>query len=173
MDRVQVSEIPEEGLSLSVKEDPGALDLTITGVRFLEPISVDVFLVEAEKAVMTTGRITVPVAFECVRCLREFPASLDIPLSTQFVPAPPQLPSGEHPMPPEQAEDYYYRDDAIVLDDLVRQEVLLAVPFSPQCRDECRGLCAQCGQDLNRGECTCAPPPDPRWAVLRQHLKGK
>lgn len=173
MAEVKVSEIPEEGLSLSVREDPAALDLTVPGVRFLEPIAVDVFLVKAATVVTTTGRITVPVAFECVRCLREFPAALDIPLSTQFVPAPPQLPSGEHPMPPEQAEDYYYRDDVIVLDDLVREEVLLAVPFSPQCRADCRGLCAQCGQDLNRGECTCAPPPDPRWAVLRQHLKGK
>ncbi len=172
MDRVQVSEIPEEGLSLSVKEDPAALDLAVGGGRFLEPISVDLFLIKAEKAVLVTGRITAPVAFECVRCLREFPASLDIPVSTQFVPPAP-LPSGEHPMPPEQAEDYYCRDDVIVLDDLVRQEVLLAVPFNPQCRDDCRGLCVQCGQDLNRGACSCAPPPDPRWAVLRQHLKGK
>lgn len=172
MDRVQVSEIPEEGLSLSVKEDPAALDLVVPGVRFLEPVAVDIFLVEAEQAVLATGRITVPVAFECVRCLREFPAALDIPISTQFVP-PPSLPLGEHPMPSDKAEDYYYRDDGIVLDDLVRQEVLLAVPFNPQCRDDCRGLCAQCGQDLNKGACACAPPPDPRWAVLRQQLKGK
>ncbi|TAL10941.1 MAG: DUF177 domain-containing protein [Nitrospirae bacterium] len=172
MAEVKVSEIPDEGLSLSVKEDPAALDLAATGVRFLEPVAVDVFLVKADKAVMATGRIAVPVAFECVRCLREFPASLDIPISTQFVP-PPELPLGEHPMPPDEAEDYYYRDDGIVLDDLVRQEVLLAVPFNPQCRDDCRGLCAQCGQDLNRGACACAPPPDPRWTVLRQHLKGK
>lgn len=172
MAEVKVSEIPEEGLSLSVREDPAALDLTVPGGRFGEPISVDVFLVKTEKAVLATGRITAPVAFECVRCLREFPASLDIPLSTQFVP-PPQLPSGEHPMPPDEAEDYYYRDDVIVLDDLVREEVLLAVPFNPQCRAECLGLCPQCGQDLNRGRCACAPPPDPRWAVLRQHLKGK
>jgi uncharacterized protein len=172
MAEVKVSEIPEEGLSLSVKEDPAALDLTVTGVRFVEPIAVDVFLVKAEQAVMATGRIMVPVAFECVRCLREFPASLDIPISTQFVPPPP-VSSGEHPMPSEQAEDYYYREDVIVLDDLARQEVLLAVPFSPQCRADCRGLCAQCGQDLNRGECACAPPPDPRWSVLRQHLKRK
>ena len=172
MAEVKVSEIPEEGLRLSVREDPAALDLTMPGGRFLEPISVDVFLVKAEKAVLATGRIMAPVAFECVRCLREFPASLDIPLSTQFVP-PPQLPSGEHPMPPDEAEDYYYRDDVIVLDDLVREEVLLAVPFNPQCRAECLGLCPLCGQDLNRGRCACAPPPDPRWAVLRQHLKGK
>ena len=172
MAEVKVSEIPEEGLSLSVREDPAALDLTVPGGRFWEPISVDVFLVKTEKAVLATGRITAPVAFECVRCLREFPASLDIPLSTQFVP-PPQLPSGEHPMPPDEAEDYYYRDDVIVLDDLVREEVLLAVPFNPQCRAECLGLCPQCGQDLNRGRCACAPSPDPRWAVLRQQLKGK
>lgn len=172
MAEVKVSEIPEEGLSLSVEEDPAALDLTATGVRFSEPIAVDVVLTKAEKAVMATGRIMAPVAFECVRCLREFPSALDIPISTQFVPPPP-VPSGEHPMPSEQAEDYHYRDDVIVLDDLVREEVLLAVPFSPQCRADCRGLCAQCGQDLNRGECACAPPPDPRWAVLRQHLKRK
>ena len=172
MAQVKVSEIPEEGLSLSVKEDPAALDLRVDGVRFLEPITVDVFLSRAGQAVTAAGRITVPVAFECVRCLREFPGALDIPIATQFVP-PPELPLGEHPMPPEEAEDYYYRDDVIVLDDLVREEVLLAVPFNPQCRADCRGLCAQCGQDLNRGACSCAPPPDPRWAVLRQHLKGK
>ena len=172
MTEVKVSEIPEEGLSLSLREDPAALDLTVPGGRFLEPVSVDVFLVKADKAVLATGRITVPVAFECVRCLREFPASLDIPVSTQFLP-PPELPLGEHPMPPDEAEDYYYRDDAIVLDDLVREEVLLAVPFNPQCRAECLGLCPQCGQDLNKERCACAPPPDHRWAVLRQHLKGK
>src|SRR3989454_3951410 len=39
---------------------------------------------------------------------------------------------------------------------------ILAVPFSPQCRADCRGLCPQCGQDLNVGACACAPPPDPR-----------
>src|SRR2546422_132133 len=71
------------------------------------------------------------------------------------------------------AEDYYYQDDVVVLDDLVRQEVILAVPFSPQCRADCRGLCPQCGQDLNVGACACAPPPDPRWAALREYLKGK
>jgi uncharacterized protein len=76
-------------------------------------------------------------------------------------------------MPTEEAENYYYRDEVLILDDLVRQEVILAVPFSPQCRAECRGLCPQCGQDLNAETCSCAPPPDPRWAVLREYLKKK
>jgi len=173
MAQVQVSEIPDEGLSLSFQAAPAELELTAPGVRFLEPVSVDMALVKTAKAVRTTGRIRVPVIFECVRCLREVPSSLDIPVSTQFLETPPPWSLGEHPMPSEQAEDYYYRDDVLVLDDLVRQEVLLAVPFSPQCKVECRGLCSQCGQDLNMGTCACAPPPDPRWAVLREHMKGK
>jgi uncharacterized protein len=171
MAQVKVSEIPDEGLRLSFKAEPAELELTVPGVRFLAPIAVDLVLVKAAKAVAATGRITAPAAFECVRCLREFPAPLDIPVSTQFLSAPPPWSPGEHVMPSEQAEDYYYRDDVLVLDDLVRQEVILAVPFSPQCKADCLGLCAQCGQDLNVRRCTCAPPPDPRWAVLREHLK--
>ncbi len=171
MKQVCVSDIPAEGLQLAFTEDPAELDVTVRGTRFLQPISVEVLLAKAESAITATGRIAVPVAHECVRCLREFPAPLDIPVDAQFLPTPPTFAAGEHRMPREEAEHYYYRNDVVVLDDLVRQEVLLAVPFSPQCRAECRGLCGQCGQDLNAGACTCAPPPDPRLAVLREYLK--
>src|SRR3989442_5983521 len=101
------------------------------------------------------------------------PAPLSILVGSAFRPALRRLRPGEYRMPSEEAEDYYYLDDVVVLDDLVRQEVILAVPFSPQCRVDCRGLCPQCGQDLNVGTCACAPPPDTRWAVLREYLKGK
>jgi uncharacterized protein len=171
MAEVKVSDIPEEGLNLSFREDAAELDLAVPSTRFLEPIAVDVVLTKAAGTINATGRITAPVAFECVRCLREFPAPLEIPVATQFLPAEPSIPTGEHPMPPDQAEDYYYRDEVVVLDDMVRQEVILAVPFSPQCKADCRGLCPQCGTDLNAGPCGCAPPPDPRWKALREHLK--
>ncbi|MBE0594386.1 MAG: DUF177 domain-containing protein, partial [Gemmatimonadales bacterium] len=55
---------------------------------------------------------------------------------------------------------------------MVREELLLAAPTYLACRDDCRGLCAQCGKDLNDGPCSCEPEPDPRWAVLRA-LKGQ
>lgn len=173
MTQVVASKIPAEGLSLTFTEDPAALEVAVRGVRFLQPLSVEVLLVMAGSAVTVTGRIAVPVAFECVRCLREFPAALDIPVAAKFMPALPSLAPGQHPMPEDEAEDYYYRDDVVVLDDLVRQEVLLALSLSPQCRPECRGLCGQCGQDLNVGTCTCGPPPDPRLAVLREYLKKR
>ena len=173
MTQIPIAEIPEEGLPLSYSEDPAELDLAVSGVCFLQPIAVDLILVKAAQAISATGRVKTSVTCECVRCLSRLLVPLDVPVATQFLPALPLLPPGEYQMPSEAAEDYYYQDDVVVLDDLVRQEVILAVPFRPQCRADCRGLCPQCGQDLNVGTCACAPPPDPRWAALREYLKGK
>lgn len=172
MTQVRISDIPAEGLQVQCAEDPVTLDVTAVGTRFIEPIVVDVWLAKAGHAITVTGQLTSPVAFECVRCLREFPSVLEVPVEAQFLPPPPALTPGEHRMPVEEAEEYYYRDDIVVLDDLVRQEMLLAMPFNPQCRSDCQGLCVQCGQDLNAGPCACAPPPrDPRLAVLQKYLK--
>ena len=173
MTQIPIAEIPEEGLPLSYSEDPAELDLAVSGVCFLQPIAVDLILVKAAQAISATGRVKTSVTCECVRCLSRLLVPLDVPVATQFLPALPPLPPGEYQMPSEAAEDYYYQDDVVVLDDLVRQEVILAVPFRPQCRADCRGLCPQCGQDLNVGTCACATPPDPRWAVLREYLKGR
>ncbi|TLY38179.1 MAG: DUF177 domain-containing protein [Nitrospirae bacterium] len=60
-----------------------------------------------------------------------------------------------------------------MVDDLVRQEALLAMPLTPQCREDCRGLCPQCGQDLNAESCACGPPPDPRLSVLLESLQQR
>jgi uncharacterized protein len=56
---------------------------------------------------------------------------------------------------------------------VVREELGLAVPKFLECRDDCRGLCPNCGKDLNAGPCGCAAPAvDPRWRALAD-LKGK
>jgi uncharacterized protein len=52
------------------------------------------------------------------------------------------------------------------LGEMVREELILAVPPYVLCREDCRGLCPQCGNDLNEGPCSCSPEPDPRWAKL-------
>ena len=57
----------------------------------------------------------------------------------------------------------------------VRESLILEEPIQLHCRPDCRGLCPQCGQDLNRGECGCTPPSDPRWHALerlRADLEG-
>jgi len=94
MTRVPIAEIPEEGLPLSYSEDPAELDLAVSGVRFPQPIAVDLVLVKAAQLISATGRIKASVMCECVRCLSPFLVQLDIPVATQFVPAQPLLPQG-------------------------------------------------------------------------------
>jgi uncharacterized protein len=66
------------------------------------------------------------------------------------------------------AEDELYPivDDTIDLGPLVRDAIVLELPMAPLCREDCRGLCPQCGADRNEGDCSCAAPKDPRWANL-------
>jgi uncharacterized protein len=53
---------------------------------------------------------------------------------------------------------------------MVRDAVLLDVPFAPLCRPECLGLCERCGGDRNLGECSCVETVDPRWADLERFI---
>ena len=63
-------------------------------------------------------------------------------------------------------EWYPIVDDTIDLGPLVRDAIVLDLPAAPLCREDCRGLCPQCGADRNEGDCSCAAPKDPRWANL-------
>jgi len=70
-------------------------------------------------------------------------------------------------------ETSYYSDDQIDLGELMREQFYLALPMKPLCRDDCRGLCPQCGTNLNAGTCDCSPVwEDPRLAALKA-IKGK
>jgi uncharacterized protein len=166
-----VSKIPAQGIQLSFSEAPSELELAAAGAQFHEPIAVDVMLRKIGDSVSVTGEISARVMFECVRCLREFLSSLRISVDAQFFPGPVAVAAGEHVMPADEAENYYYGQDVLILDDLVRQELLLAIPFNPQCKPDCRGLCSQCGQDLNLGACQCRLPASSQLSALRHSYK--
>ena len=65
-------------------------------------------------------------------------------------------------------EAYRYEGDTIDLAPLVHDAVFLELPLTPLCRETCRGLCVQCGIDLNDDTCECPAPVDPRWAKLTE-----
>ncbi len=63
-------------------------------------------------------------------------------------------------------------DMRLDLDELVREDVFLAMPVRFLCKDNCKGLCAVCGADLNLGECGCNKPTDARWDSLKELFEG-
>ncbi|MCA9680433.1 MAG: DUF177 domain-containing protein, partial [Myxococcales bacterium] len=66
----------------------------------------------------------------------------------------------------EDLDVFAYDGESVDLEPIVREQLVLAVPYAPLCKEDCRGLCPQCGIDRNVETCTCQPPGDPRFAAL-------
>jgi uncharacterized protein len=67
-----------------------------------------------------------------------------------------------------EAEISYYKGEGLLLEDALREQVLLALPLKVICRENCKGLCPQCGKNLNTEQCSCAETmEDPRWSALK------
>jgi len=72
-----------------------------------------------------------------------------------------------------ETEVSYYQGEGLLLEDALREQVLLAVPLKVICHEDCSGLCPHCGKNLNVERCSCAEPvEDPRWSALKD-IRGK
>lgn len=128
--------------------------------------------------VFANGRITGHVVVACSRCIEPVKLAFDEPLRVTFLPQA-ELPSPGEPAAAVDEEDegvaiteddldlFGYDGEVIDLEPLVREQFVLAVPFSPLCSEGCLGLCAQCGTNRNLSACTCEAPGDPRLAGLK------
>jgi uncharacterized protein len=134
-------------------------------------LSGPVRLMHTQGGVLVQGRLRGEVTLSCSRCLDPVTVPLDVGLEEIFTPTIDVLTG--RPLQSEEEDRALWIDERHILDlgEVVRQDVLLAIPMHVLCREECLGLCPACGQNLNQGSCSCAPEPDPRWATLLDLLK--
>jgi uncharacterized protein len=109
------------------------------------------------------GRFQVP----CARCLEP----VEIPLSAEFDlifrPLGVDADAPERSITAPETEIGYYQKGSLALEDVLREQVLLALPAKTLCKAECKGLCPRCGANRNLMSCACdAGPSDPRWEAL-------
>jgi len=108
-----------------------------------------------------SGHITGAVRDECRRCLKEVQMEVDERVQLVFAAM------GEEAADDSDVFEFDPRTHELDLRPAVREQWLLSAPAYALCRDNCAGLCASCGADLNAGPCGCAPAVDERWAALR------
>jgi uncharacterized protein len=157
---ILLKDIPDEGLDINYEEDPQLLDLIDDRVGFDEKITVRGRVTKTEKTVSLTGWLTTRLILQCSRCLKDFAFPLYLELAMQFLPAT----QAEKERPDEDPQDismagdevHFYQGQSVLLDDFVREEVILTIPMQPLCDSNCRGLCSRCGLDLNLGPCPCS-----------------
>ncbi len=116
------------------------------------------------------------VVMQCSRCLEPFEQPLHIAIDEAFIPTV-DMATGR----PIQVEEDEKEDVALLIDEhhildlseILRQSILLALPLTPLCKDDCQGLCPICGVNHNIETCTCTVKnDDPRWAALRVFLQA-
>ena len=114
-----------------------------------------------------SGRITGTATGECRRCLTDVTSPVDVDAHLIF--AEEALDAED-----DQSDAYPFDPGERMLDlrPAIREEWLLAAPAFPLCREDCRGLCPQCGADLNEDPQHAHPESDPRWETLRDALGG-
>ncbi|HEY6764599.1 MAG TPA: DUF177 domain-containing protein [Candidatus Sulfotelmatobacter sp.] len=154
---------------------PDALDLG-TDIRQLTPLKTTgrAELVEEHhgkhriiKDIRLRGELQTSLELICARCLE--PVNQDVKRSFELLYRPVGVDAGrdELSVTDAEAEIGYYQGEGLLLEDVLREQVLLAIPLKITCREDCRGLCPQCGTNLNQQQCSCQTTmPDPRWAVL-------
>jgi len=94
----------------------------------------------------------------CSRCLEDALIPIDTDITIMFIPSSQQKKYAEDEeveLESDELDVEYYKGNRIDVDYLLRESLILAIPYSPLCSESCRGLCHICGGNLNRGECTC------------------
>ncbi|WP_338865261.1 DUF177 domain-containing protein [Myxococcus stipitatus] len=192
---VKVEQIHDSGLKL---DEPLAQELLgtaleggesgqDTGFRAMRPSRLKATLRKVSGGVLLEGQFTAHVGSPCKRCLKDVELALPVSFNLNLVPE--SLVRGEgftdddeksmEKKERQQGETggSFELDDAdqevfdgktIDLDPIIREQLLLAVPMNIVCKDDCKGLCSQCGTNLNEAKCQCETKPvDPRLAPLK------
>lgn len=137
-------------------------------IRLVEPVAVKGNVKLARALVQVNGHIDTRAQVECDRCLQpvELPVNADFAL--EYITGSDYESSEAAELTDEEMSVSVFDGEAIDVDEIVKEQILLAVPTRVLCREDCKGICPECGIDRNSGECACVTDDvDPRWAALK------
>lgn len=173
--KINVYDIKDEAKELAYDEPTDELNaLMAHGAHdfdFPGPVHVNLVQYRAGQELIFQGTLRGAVIGHCARCLEDFTIDLDRPF--HFVLLPHSTAGPELELEEDDLDLSYYSGEEIDVSPLVREQLLLALPTQPLCRQDCRGLCPSCGVNRNREECSCPTAfADPRLAALRELKLG-
>lgn len=134
----------------------------------VEPVELAFEILKDKARFRLVGSVRTTLELGCSRCVEPYRLPVASSFDLRYLPMSEASVAPEVAVPEDDLETSYYTDDQIDLNELMREQFYLALPMKPLCREDCRGLCPQCGTNLNTGTCDCAPVwEDPRLAPLK------
>jgi uncharacterized protein len=164
---ISLVRLPADGLRFEHQYRAGELDTRSFEFELQEPPVVTGRVDRAGMDMRLRGEIKATLVAPCDRCLNEVQIRVEIPFDLLYAPEDPGgSGTGEVELHSRDLDFAVFENDEINLDEMVLEQMELNLPSRVLCRQDCRGLCSQCGVDLNVEQCDCQKPIDPRWQAL-------
>lgn len=148
-----------------LEEDFSAYESELEGLSFTAPVRVQLQVTNLGKSLLVLGKVQAKFKVQCGRCLDDFIYPLELSYEDEWVYG--GMPDGE------QSETMFiFEKDEIEINELIFEQIVLALPMRFICSPECQGLCPVCGVNRNHTSCECViEQTDPRLAALAQWSK--
>jgi uncharacterized protein len=168
---------PANAISLDAAQDepvPFAFELSYSVKELdreplleISPVLLEGEVARIEKGFALRARLAYGGRLECSRCLASYPFQTWEDFSLVLTRRVPSA-GGEVSLESDELYTYFYDDPVLPVAPIAEERIQMSVPMKPLCREDCRGLCPRCGEDLNLSECDCTlESVDPRWEALR------
>ena len=173
---ISLDAVQDEPLSFAAPLHLGVAAFDREPLKEISPLEISGEVLRIDGGYALSARLVYGGELECSRCLAAYPFREDETFSLVLYPRQ-KVPEGEVELARDDLDALYYDDPVVPLAPIAEERVQMALPMKPLCRPDCKGLCAECGKDLNQGPCGCAHASvDPRWEALRalkeEALKG-
>lgn len=158
--KIKVSEIKDKPVSLSSNEPaehyPALVAVAAAGeASFLKPIQADLSIVKEYDLVRVAGIVGTRVRLSCSRCLSDFESDIDSSFTVFYSRSTGEPLDEEVELREEDLVSATYEGDEIDFTPIIEEQVVMGLPLKPLCKEECSGLCSNCGTDLNTSSCSC------------------
>ena len=164
-------DIPDTGLEFQYEDLPGLLE----GIPYCSPsgaIYSKICLMRRGKNIWAEGTIQGTLSLTCYRCLNTYGYPLSLTYSYLMIPRNNEDHlKDEICLKPEELEVSFFDGVKVELFDIFREQILLGLPVKQLCSEDCKGLCPECGRDLNLGECSCQAVRDDNPFIILRKLK--
>jgi uncharacterized protein len=177
--KISVDEIPQSPKEIKFSESIEELNELYRRTNnrdfsFPPYLAVDLVYYKSGVDIFFNGRLHGPLTGCCGRCLENYSFTLDKEFDFVLTPDPSTAERRAEELHRDDLGLSYYTADEINLEPLIAEQVMLALPTRPLCSENCRGLCGNCGANLNKEACSCtARVSDPRMAIFRTLKVGR
>ena len=152
---LDVKELAVRKLRIRKTFQPGSIDFHSAEIKQVEPLEVTATAELLEGQIRIEGNLETKIEMVCARCLEPVIEDVSRSFDLFYAPLQKEDKTGEDQLKDDDTEIGFYQGDGLFLADVIKEQVLLALPLKVICQSDCRGLCPNCGANLNHEECRC------------------